>query len=42
MIATDPTVSDSDVAGRRVEELIAFSVTPKYFAARTHLGVTVA
>lgn len=42
MIATDPAVTDSELAGRRVEELIAFSVTPKYFAARTQLGVTVA
>ena len=42
MLATDPNVSDPDLAGRRVEELIAYSVSPKYFAARAQLGVTIA
>lgn len=41
MIATDPALNDPDLAGRRVEELVAYSVSPKYFAARAQLGVTV-
>jgi len=41
MVATDPAISDPDLAGRRVEDVIAYSVSPKYFAARAQLGVSV-
>lgn len=41
MIAVDATPLGGQRPSQRVQELIAYSVSPAYFAARQHLGVSV-
>jgi tetratricopeptide (TPR) repeat protein len=42
MIASESTAIGGNRPSQRVQELVAYSVSPAYFTVRTHLGVTVA
>jgi len=42
MLASEPTPPGGLRPNQRVQELVAYSVSPSYFALRKHLGITVA
>jgi golgin subfamily B member 1 len=42
MVSTEPALLDGPTAKDHVRDLVVFSVSPGYFAARQKLGVTVA
>ncbi|HEX9103557.1 MAG TPA: hypothetical protein VF997_15200, partial [Polyangia bacterium] len=42
MVSTEPALPDGQPAREKVRDLVVFSVSPGYFAARRKLGVAVA